>query len=47
MRPGWRPRLSLRATLLLVVAGAVVLPTALLWTADRRLTREAFELLVA
>ena len=47
MRPGWRPRLSLRATLLLVVAGAVVLPTALLWTADRRLTREAFEPLVA
>jgi diguanylate cyclase (GGDEF)-like protein len=41
------PRLSIRSTLLLAVAGAVLLPAALLWSVDQRLTRAAFEPLVA
>ncbi len=41
------PRLSIRATLALAIAGAVLLPTAVLWQADQQLTRATHEPLIA
>jgi diguanylate cyclase (GGDEF)-like protein len=41
------PSLSLRATVLLAIAGAVLLPTAALWHLDQKLTRATHEPLIA
>jgi len=41
------PRLSIRATVMLAIAGAVLLPSAALWRLDQQLTRETHEPLIA
>ncbi len=41
------PHLSIRSAVLLAIAGAVLLPTAVLWRTDQSLTRELHEPLIA